>query len=405
MIDVAQAQQLVLDTACPLSGETIPATQAVGRVLAEDIFSDIDSPPYDKALMDGYALRGQEVVTGAVLSVIEEVAAGQMPRRTLGAGQAIRIMTGAPIPQGADAVVPLEDTQPLDGGQRVRIIRSGVERGDNILPRSSVIRHGEKVLLRGHVLRPLDIGLLAEVGRTRVSVIRRPKIAILATGDELVEPHEYPGPGQIRNSNGAMLTALVRSAGADAELLGIVADKRPLLHEAICKALASDVVLLTGGVSAGVHDYVPRVLEELGVKTVFHGVRVKPGKPVWYGHMTTSDGHRWVFGLPGNPVSSLVCFELFVRLLLDTLLGHGDRRSQRMGRAQMGEPFVHRGGRATYYPVLIRQAADTLLAVPLPWKGSADLRTLANAQALLVLPVEACQLHPGDSVDILWLSS
>jgi molybdopterin molybdotransferase len=404
MIDVAEAQQRILATSCPLNTEVAALSSAVGRVLAEDVYSDIDSPPYSKSLVDGYAVRAADIVPGVTLEVIEELTAGSLPQRTVQPGQATRIMTGAAIPHGADAVVMQEHTVKMDDtGQRIAV-QCAVHPGENILARGATMRTGDRILSTGRLLRPADVGLLAEVGKAHIRLVRRPQVAIVATGDELVEVHQYPQPGQIRNSNLNMLTALVQSAGSLAVPQGIVRDQLPLLRDAIKNALQYDVVLITGGVSVGIRDYVPQVLQELGVEGVFHGVRLKPGKPLWYGLKKGPHRTCWVFGLPGNPVSSLVCFELFVRPLLDNLSGFGDRRHERRSKARLAQELHHAGDRETYFPAVAERREDALWVKPLDWKGSADLRTLADSSCLVILPAGVHRMAEGDTVAIQWLS-
>ena len=316
MVDVATALETILGRAVALTTEAVLLPLALGRVLAEAVESDIDSPPYTKSLMDGYAVRSTDCGAPTTLTVIEEVAAGRMPTRAVAAGQATRIMTGAPIPDGADAVVPHEETEA--GGTSVRIGRA-VHKGEFILERGREMRAGEVVVLKGTSLTPQAIGLLAAVGRMSVRVHRTPRVAVLATGDELVEVNEKPGPGQIRNSNGPMLCALASRAGATVEYLGIARDDRERLSRLVAQGLdVADVLVLAGGVSAGKFDLVPDVLKDQGVTAHFHKVRMKPGKPLLFG----SRGDRLVFGLPGNPVSSFVGFELFVRPALRKMMGH-----------------------------------------------------------------------------------
>jgi len=275
MIEVPDALEIVLGRAASLPTESVPLSASLGRFLAEPVESDIDSPPYTKALMDGYAVRSADCTGPATLTVIEEVAAGRVPTRVVGTRQTARIMTGAPIPDGADAVVPHEETDA--DGNAVRI-RRAVSIGESILPRGREMRAGEVIVPPGTHLTPQAIGLLAGVGRTTVTVHRRARVAILATGDELVEAGDKPGAGQIRNSNGPMLTTLVSRAGATAEYLGIGRDDRTALTRLIAQGLESaDVLVLAGGVSAGKFDLVPEVLKELGVTAHFHKIRLKPG--------------------------------------------------------------------------------------------------------------------------------
>ena len=301
MLSVAEALQLVLHQARPLSPRRIPAAEALGCTLADAVTSDIDSPPHDKSIVDGYALRSADVgAAGAELTILEEVTAGAVPTKEVVAGTATRIMTGAPLPAGADAVVMIEQT--TQTGERVRIDAPAVRAGQNIMRRAVALARGQQVLAPGGRLRPIELGLLAEIGRTSVLAVPRPNVAVLATGNELVEPGEMPGPGQIRNSNGPLLAALVRQTGATPIDLGIARDDAADLRSKVSAGLAHDVLVLSGGVSAGVLDLVPQVLAELGVRQVFHKVNLKPGKPLWFGvHPRSAGVSTLVFGLPGNP--------------------------------------------------------------------------------------------------------
>lgn len=384
----------------------LPVMEALGFALAEDIASDLDSPPYTKSLVDGYAVRSADVADGrATLEVIEEVTAGRVPAHRVGPDQATRLMTGAPIPDGADAMVMVEHTRAVrdagDGRERVEIDGPAVVAGKNLLRRGQEIERGERVLEAGQTIRPQEVGLLASVGRVAVRVTSRPTVAILSTGDELVEPQETPEAGQIRNSNGPMLVAQVVRAGGRPRYLGIVRDDADALCGAIRTALEDDAVLISGGVSMGTRDLVPGVLDELGVEQVFHRVALRPGKPLWFG-VTREDRPTLVFGLPGNPASGFVCFELFVRAALRQLAGHRDASPGRQ-QARLGQAWEHRGARATFWPARREGGPDGFAVFPLPWSGSADLRTVSRADCLIYSPPGDRRYNPGDGVEIvLW---
>ncbi len=385
MLSVSQAQALVVQHTRPLPPEEVLLGPAVlGAVLAEDVASDLDMPPYDKALMDGYAVQCADLRDGrGVLVVVEEITAGNTPTRSVGPGQAARIMTGAPIPEGADAVVMVERTRMRDDG-RVEIEDRPPQPGQNVLGRAREMRRGETVLTAGAVLRPQEFGLLATVGRTTVCVRPAPEVAILPTGDEVVEAGQVPGPGQIRNGNGAMLLGQVCRAGGIPRPLGIARDRLDSLRPLVAEGLKSPVLVLSGGVSAGKLDLVPGVLEELGVQAHFHKVEMKPGKPVFF-------GTRWgtlVFGLPGNPVSSLVCFELFVRPALRRLRGLADPGPE-MVEAVLAEDFAYKTDRPTYHPARLEANGPGWRVRAVPWFGSPDLRGLGQANAFVFFP-------PGD---------
>jgi molybdopterin molybdotransferase len=405
MIEIEQALSLVLERATPRVPGRESLCQALGRVLAEDAISDIDSPPFDKALMDGFAVVASDLRGGrGELMVIDDVAAGDIPCEPLQSGMATRIMTGAPVPRGADAVIVAERCQLDTGGDipTVRIDDRDVRPGQNILGRGMSIRRGETVLQAGRQLTAIDAGLLAEIGRTQVLVHPQPSVAVLATGNELVPACDVPGPGQIRNSNGPMLCAMVSSAGGRSVDVGIARDTEPELAQQINRGLHEDILILSGGVSTGVLDLAPRVLRDLGVEQVFHGVCLKPGKPLWFGVRPHAKGPRLVFGLPGNPVSGLVCFELFARPAIAALAGQPQRpRASVLGTLTVA--YRQRGDRPTYYPVQLERQADRTLVRLLDWLGSADLRTLACADGLAVFPAGRSEYEAEETVTVLLL--
>jgi molybdopterin molybdotransferase len=294
-------------------------------------------------------------------------------------------MTGAPLPQGADCVVAVEQTE-ADGPQHVRINQSAVRPGQHVMDRGLEMRAGEIVLAAGRRLRPQEMGLLAAVGRTEAQLYNRPRVAILPTGDELVEAVRKPGPGQIRNSNGPMLAAQVLRAGGMPLGQGTARDTVESLRELISVGLGADILLLSGGVSAGKLDLVPGVLQELGVQAHFHKVRIKPGKPLLFG----TKGSSLIFGLPGNPVSSLICFELFVRPAIARLMG--DAKAQPMTiTARLKTEHRLKSDRPTYHPAVLTFEASGPVVDPGSWFGSADLRGLANSNAFVIFP-------PGDEI-------
>jgi molybdopterin molybdotransferase len=402
MLEIDEALRLVLDQASSLAPARVPLENALGLVLAEPITSDIDSPPHDKSIVDGYALLAAEVVEpGLDLQVIEEVTAGQVPTQRVVTGTTSRIMTGAPLPAGADAVVMVEKTE-LVAPDRVRILQAGVKRGQNIMRRAASLANGQTVLQPGTILRAIELGLLAEVGNSQVAVTPRPRVAVLATGNELVPCDLKPAAGQIRNSNGAMLIGLVAQAGGQAMDLGIGHDTAEDLRRLCEQGLQCDVLMISGGVSAGVLDLVPSVLESLAVAQVFHKVNLKPGKPLWFGVKETNGKTTLVFGLPGNPVSSLVCFEPFVRPTLAKLLGKPAEGLERV-TARLAVEYHHRGGRVTLFPASLRQVGADLIATPLNWRGSGDLRTLTEAQGLIHFPDGERLFAAGEKVTVLKL--
>jgi len=425
MIDVEQALSQILSHARRLQPCETALDDALGRALAETVASDMDSPPYDKSIVDGYAIVAEDLQSGAAeLAIIEEVVAGTAPRAQVTSGAATRVMTGAPIPTGATAVVMVERTEIIGEGERVHpgrgpaaagaalgrvaIRDKDIRAGRNILRQGEAMRAGETVLHAGARIRALEIALLAEIGRAVVQTVPRPRVAILATGNELVEPSQTPALGQIRNSNSPMLAAAVRQAGATPVLLGVARDEQGELAERIRAGLSSDILLLSGGVSAGVMDLVPSALAAQGAREVFHKVRLKPGKPIWFGVGPATENNAaksptLIFGLPGNPVSTYVCFELFVRPAIQQLAGFpptGLRRCQ----AALTDEHRQRGDRPTYFPAVYQQSAKGPARVrPVAWHGSADLRGLSEANALAIFPAGERIFKAGEIIDVLLL--
>ena len=410
MLTVAKALQQVLEQARPLAPVTLARDETLGLVLAEEVTSDIDSPPHDKSIVDGYAICASDLSSGkAELTLLEEVTAGMVPTQEVRLGTTTRIMTGAPLPAGADAVVMIERSELSTSGAQSRVTLDDprVKLGQNIVRRGSSIRRGDRVLERGTQLDPVAIGVLAEVGRAQVQVIPAPRVAVLATGNELVVPEQIPDPGQIRNSNESLLLACARGGGHPALGLGIARDDRESLRERISAGLEADVLLLSGGVSAGVLDLVPGVLAELGVQQVFHKVQLKPGKPIWFGVSSRGSQRTLVFGLPGNPVSGLVCFELFVREALYALRGIDRTTSNiapRTSVAKLGTEFIQRGDRPCYHPGTIRYSQGETIVTPLRSSGSGDLRSMIAATVLIIFPPGDRTFATGEIVECMYRS-
>jgi molybdopterin molybdotransferase len=397
MVPVEEALEIVLREAPALPFEEVTLEESLSRVLAEDVVSDLELPPFDRAGMDGYALRAADVAGApAALEVIGEVRAGQWPDLTVGPGQAVRIMTGAPIPPGADSVQQVEMTQPLD---EFRVtIRAPVAPGANVAPRGSEVRVGDVVLARGRVIDPAAIAVLASAGKARVLVARRPVVALLVTGDEIVEVSATPGPAQIRNSNGPAVAAQARLAGAAVRLLGVAPDRQDAIAEALRGGIGADVLVVSGGVSAGDYDLVEPALLELGATFLFTKVAVKPGAPLVFGRC----GATLVFGLPGNPVSAQVTFDLFVRPAL--LRMQGATVVSRPRVAVVLEAAVrNRSGRKSHLPARVRSEGGRLVARPLRSMGSGDLAAHARANALVVIEADRLQVAAGETAEALLL--
>ncbi len=426
MLSVQQAQTVVMGACERLAAAPCALAHALGLVLAEDVTSDLDMPPFDKALVDGFAVRSADLPGGCgQLGILGELFAGQTPAGPLGSvqpGTAIRIMTGAPVPDAADAVVMQERTASHDGPSRVSIDDPRLRPGQNIMRRGTEMTCGQTVLRAGTRIRPPEAGLLAAVGRVQPAVYARPRVAVIATGNEIADGADPPGPGRIRNSNGPTLAGLVERAGGTPHYLGIAGDRQEDLRRLLEPALGDDVVVLSGGVSAGQLDLVPGVLGELGVRQLFHKVHFKPGKPIWFGvsrqhpsvavsgtassHMQGDHlAHRagrssLVFGLPGNPVSVVVCFELFVAPAIRALAGRADAGPFWV-RAPLAEARPYRSDRPTYWPARWEDSPAGRQVRALAWQGSADLRALSEANAFVLFPEGDHAHRAGDLVDVL----
>jgi len=399
MIAVEDALDIVLSQARALPSEDVALGDALGRVLAEDVASDLDQPPFDRAMMDGYALRSEDATAPITLAVIGRLAAGQVFAGKVGREQAVRIMTGAPLPQGADAVQQVEKTRKVDDGQRVAILEEVVP-GQNVAPRASEVRVGETVRSRGETIDPAAIAVLASFGRDKVAVGRRPTVSILVTGDELVDVAETPGGAQIRNSNGPALLAQAQWAGAHATSLGVAPDQADLIADALKPGLRSDVLVVSGGVSAGDFDLVKGVFGRFGVDVLFTSVAIKPGAPLVFGRR----GETLIFGLPGNPVSAQVTFDVFVRAALLRLQGARVVERPRVPVTLL-EPARNKSRRAAYIPARVRFQSGRLVATPLRSMGSADVAAHARANALLMLPADRMEAQAGEAAFVLLLGN
>ncbi|MFV0445300.1 MAG: gephyrin-like molybdotransferase Glp [Planctomycetaceae bacterium] len=406
MLTVAEAQAAILAECTPNSVVAVSLTTALGQVLAQPVVSPYDSPPFDKSMMDGFAVRVEELTAaGTVLPIVGELIAGPSETAELLPGTTLRIMTGAPIPRGCNAVVRLEDVTVQgalsDQGELAEFRLGAVPVGRNIIPRGQMLRRGETVLTAACQLRPQEIALLAEMGRDQVAVHRRPSAAVLATGDELVPPGVPLGPGQICNSNESLLVAQLTAFGAEVRGLGIGRDDLSALREKITEGLRSDVLILTGGVSMGSRDLVPQVLTESGARPVFHKVQLKPGKPVWFGVLDDpATGRRTlIFALPGNPVSSMVCSELFVRPAIARLLGLAVSLPP-LVTARLTREHLLREDRPTYFPAWLSLGGEGAMVEPTDWRGSADLRSTVHANAVIAFPAAERTYDAGETVTV-----
>ena len=376
-IPLEEAERLLFSRVPKPAQETIPLHRAVGRILAKPASADADQPPFNRAMMDGYAVRSGDGAQSA-LEPVDDIPAGKKSTRTVGPGQCARIMTGAPVPEGADSVQQIEKTEQVGG--RVRLLDS-VHAGQNVAPKGSEARRGDVVLTAPRVLRPQDLAVLASVGVVRVPVFRAPACAVISTGDELVDPSKKPGPGRIRNTNGISIPAQIRRLGLACDLLPPAPDRMKELRARIRQGLKRDVLVLSGGVSAGDRDLVVPALEAEGVKTTLHQVLIRPGRPIFFGVR----GRRVVFGLPGNPVSAFVTFEALVRPFLGRMMGFESLGPRRI-RARLAAPLARKMERTVFWPATLSSSAEGPVVATLPWKSSADLATLARADALAIQP-------------------
>jgi molybdopterin molybdotransferase len=400
-VDVAEAQRIVSAAVVPLAAVRLPLSDALGLTLGEPVCTDLDDPPFDRALMDGYAVRSADLAAGsATLRVVGSLGAGAVADRTLQAGEALRINTGAPVPAGADAVVMVERSTLSDDGATVRLTDTPSP-GQSITPRATHMSAGDEVLSAGTMLGPAQVAAAATAGAAQVVVYRRPRVAVLVTGNELVAIDTRPGPGQIRNSNGYAMAGLVREAGCELVELGIAGDNPDLLTRKIDEGLRADVLCITGGISMGQYDLVPDVLRACGVTFALRKIAVRPGKPTIFGR---SAAGNYVFALPGNPVSCLVGFRLFVAPLLRGIQG-GSTAPPAVVSARLTEPMRNNGGRQAYIPAWVEVSGDgTLEARPVAWHGSGDPFGMATANGLLVRDAGAEPAEPGAMVDVIPLT-
>jgi molybdopterin molybdotransferase len=396
------AQKTVLGAARPLGLEKVGLIQSVGRVLGEDIIAPRDNPPWDNSAMDGFAVRWQDIrqahaiTKPTVLKVIEEVPAGKSAKKSVGAGEAIRIMTGAPIPQGADSVIKIEDTEHTP--DTVTIFKE-VERGANIRPRGEDVKKGDCILPKGKQLRPGDVGMLAILAKAFVSVYQKPRVAILSTGDELVDLDERLDDDKIVNSNSYGIAAGVLEAGGIPLLLGIAQDRPESLKEKIAQGLSADIVVLSGGVSMGDYDFTKAVFNELGAEMNFWKLAIRPGQPLAFGKIQG----KLAFGLPGNPVSSMVTFEQLVRPAMLKLSGLSCVYRP-VVQAVFQEKFSKRNDRRHFLRGILQRENGQLTVRTTGDQGSGILTSMVKANGLIDVPQDVERLNPGDLVNVQVLS-
>jgi molybdopterin molybdotransferase len=397
MLSYEQARNKVIEEVGKRKGPRVTAVvgvwDALGLVLAQEVKTDREYPPFDRSTRDGYAVRAKEAVPGAQLKCVGEIKAGDTVGESLAAGTCLQIMTGAAVPAGADAVVMIEYTS--REGDLVRFERAA-QPGQNIVPRGSEAAAAQTILTPGMRLGYTELALAAQVGAVQLECARRPRVAILSTGDEVVLIDETPGPFQIRNSNSVSLAAQVRIAGGEPVVLGNAADRIDDLGEKIERGMKEDALVLSGGVSMGKYDLVESALKAMGAEFFFDAVAIRPGKPVVFG---VCQG-KPVFGLPGNPVSTMVTFELFVAPAIDLLRG-AEARALPLVEARLAEAMKEKPGLAHFLPARVewRGAVPEVKAVR--WQGSGDITALAKANCFLVVPADREKIEAGESVSVL----
>lgn len=366
---------------------------ALGLVLAQEVKTDREYPPFDRSTRDGYAVRSGEVKPRAQLKCVGEIKAGDTVTEALSVGTCVQIMTGAAVPEGADAVVMIEHTQ--REGDLVQFERAA-QAGQNIVPRGSEARAGQTILKPGMRLGFVELALAAQVGATQLQCAKRPRVAILSTGDEVVLIDQQPGPFQIRNSNSVSLAAQVRIAGGEPVVLGNAADRVEDLGEKIERGLNEDALVLTGGVSMGKYDLVESVLKALGAEFFFDAVAIRPGKPAVFAICRGKP----VFGLPGNPVSTMVTFRLFVTPAIDLLSG-AESHPLPLVEARLAQALNERPGLTHFLPARIEWHGAEPQVSTLKWQGSGDIAALAGANCFLVVPAEREKIASGERVSVL----
>jgi molybdopterin molybdotransferase len=382
----------------PGEPEATPLLSASGRVLAEAILADRDFPPFPRATRDGYALRAEDVsIVPATLGIAGQVKAGSSFSGTVGSGEAVEIMTGAAVPQGADAVVMVEYT--LSNGNQVSVQRA-CARGENIVPAGSEAGAGDEMLPCGARLGFAQIAVAAAVGKTTIKVHKKPRVAILSTGDEVVDVAQSPGPFQIRNSNSYSLAAQVIAAAGEPVVLPIAPDQEAPLRSLIEEGLKSDLLLLSGGVSMGKFDLVEQALVALGAEFFFTGALIQPGRPVVFGQVSADQKRVPVFGLPGNPISTMVTFELFAKPVIEALSGAVPSRPP-VAQARLTREIKTRTGLTRFLPGFLRGSLQAPQVAVIPWQGSGDLMASAQANCYVVVPPDRDLLSAGEIVSVL----
>jgi molybdopterin molybdotransferase len=397
MLTYEQARQKVIEQLekkkGPRATEQVRVAEALGYVLAQEVKTDREYPPFNRATRDGYAVFAADAKAGAALKCAGEIKAGDRVSKELWAETCVQIMTGAAVPSGADAVVMIEHTQ--RDGDEVRFERAAVT-GQNFVPRGSEARAGQTLLTPGMRLGYAELALAAQVGAAELQCAQKPRVAILSTGDEIVPVDSIPGRFQIRNSNSVSLAAQVRLAGGKPVLLGNAMDREDDLSSKIRRGLQEDLLVLSGGVSMGKYDLVEKVLREMETEFYFDAVAIRPGKPAVFGNC----GGKFVFGLPGNPVSTMVTFELFVAPAVDLLSG-AEARDLPLVEARLGEALDEKPGVTHFLPARMEGQGANREVVALRWQGSGDIAALARANCFVVVPEEKRKIEVGERVEVM----
>lgn len=388
MIQFTEALKIVKESAYNIDTERVGFIDSLDRVLAEDVKSDMQMPPFNKSAVDGYACRKADMQN--ILAILEIIKAGQAPTKLIKENTCSKIMTGAPIPEGADAVIMVEDVEELEDN-KIKYLKDKVK--NNICFIGEDVSIDQIVIEKGTLIQPQHIAVMASVGCVNPQVYKKVKVAIISTGDELVEPETKPTISKIRNSNAYQLISQVQKLGAIAEYIGIALDTEESTREKMIKAFeTSDIVLLTGGVSMGDYDFVPQVLSELGVELKFKSIAVQPGRPTVFGIRNK----QFIFGLPGNPVSSFVLFELLVKQLIFNMMGYNYKPVKIV--LKLGKDYLRkRSTRLSWIPVRIEDNGEVM---PIDYHGSAHINALTLAHGLISIPIGVTELKKGDLVDV-----
>jgi len=397
MLTYEQARQEVIkqltEKKGPRATEQVRVGDALGYVLAQEVKTDREYPPFNRATRDGYAVFAADVKAGVTLKCTGEIKAGDRVSKELWAETCVQIMTGAAVPSGADAVVMIEHT--VRDGDEVRFERAAVT-GQNFVPRGSEARAGQMLLTPGMRLGYAELALAAQVGAAELKCAQKPRVAILSTGDEIVPVDSIPGRFQIRNSNSVSLAAQVRLAGGKPVLLGNAMDREDDLSSKIRRGLQEDLLVLSGGVSMGKYDLVEKVLREMETEFYFDAVAIRPGKPAVFGKCR----EKFVFGLPGNPVSTMVTFELFVAPAVDLLSG-AEARDLLQLDARLGEALDEKPGVTHFLPARMEGNGANREVVALKWQGSGDIAALARSNCFVVVPAEKEKIEVGERVEVM----